>query len=87
MQRKIALAQDVLESTKQTANIIAEAKLNYHDWTGEELALYIQIPDGNEKLRQVAVDYLVAAIQKNMSSIAASATMAIQNDAIRKEAI
>lgn len=61
-----------LKTPEQVTDILSGVKVNYHDWTGEELAIYVQIPRSNEKLRQVAIDYLVDAIK--------SAATVIQNN-------
>lgn len=76
----------ILDDSNKIIEIIrGSTRVKLHDWTGEELAIYIEMPKlGDEKVQQAAADYLAAAIQRNLYSITLDAIMKVQDTTMER---
>ncbi|HBR29112.1 MAG TPA: hypothetical protein DD789_06695 [Firmicutes bacterium] len=54
----------------QIVNILASnPHISLHDFTGEELVVYIKIPPGKSDMREMAAEWIASSIQDNLGRI------------------
>ncbi|HBR33669.1 MAG TPA: hypothetical protein DD734_03480 [Firmicutes bacterium] len=54
----------------QIVNILAsKPRISLHDYTGDELVVYIKIPPGKADMREMAAEWIASSIKNNMELI------------------
>lgn len=72
--------------TKQIVNILASnPRILLHDFTGEELVIYIKIPPGKADMREMAAEWLASSIKNNLDIIIQNAILDSVKSAIKHQ--
>ncbi len=79
------VVQELLSETNEIVEVLTKAKIMFHDWAGDELAVYISLPKGKEeKIRKKAADWLALATHKNLQSLVCDAILEAHSDTMGK---
>lgn len=71
--------------TKQIVNILASnPRILLHDFTGEELVVYIKIPKGKANMREMAAEWIASSIKNDLDIIIQHAIADVVKSAMDK---
>lgn len=75
----------VKAAADQIVNILASnPRISLHDFTGEELVVYIKIPKGKADMREMAAEWIASSIKNDLDIIIQHAIADVVKSAMDK---